>query len=36
MIRMAVEQAIRDMPCDLINTVTGHLHDKTQQAAAFE
>ena len=36
MIRMAVEHAIRDMPCDLINTVTGRLHDKTQQAAAFE
>ena len=36
MIRNAVEQTIRDMPRVLIDTLTGRLYDKTQQAAAFE
>ncbi|KAF8557095.1 hypothetical protein OG21DRAFT_1495015, partial [Imleria badia] len=35
-IRKAVEKTIRDMPRVLIDTVTGRLYDKTQQAAAFE
>ena len=35
-IRNEVEQAIRDLPRVLIDTVTGRLYDKTQQAAAFE
>ncbi|KAF8548434.1 hypothetical protein OG21DRAFT_1516295 [Imleria badia] len=36
MIRKVVEQTIRDLPRVLIDTVTGRLYDKTQQAAAFE
>ena len=35
-IRQVVEQTIRHMPRVLIDTVTGRLYDKTQQAAAFE
>ncbi|KAF8444928.1 hypothetical protein L210DRAFT_3054439 [Boletus edulis BED1] len=35
-IKMMVEDTIRHMPCVLIDIVTGHLHDKTKQAAAFE
>ncbi|KAF8550639.1 hypothetical protein OG21DRAFT_1487620 [Imleria badia] len=35
-IRQAVEQTVRHMPRVLIDTVTGRLYDKTQQAAAFE
>ncbi|KAG9310443.1 hypothetical protein JVU11DRAFT_9583 [Chiua virens] len=35
-IRTAVQDAIRDLPRVLINTTTGGLCDKTQQAAAFE
>ncbi|KAF8554794.1 hypothetical protein OG21DRAFT_1603328 [Imleria badia] len=35
-IRSVVEETIRDMPRVLIDTVTGRLYDKTQQAAAFE
>ena len=31
-----VEETIRDMPRVLIDTTTGRLYDKTQQAAAFE
>jgi hypothetical protein len=35
-IRKVVEQTIRHMPRVLIDTVTGRLYDKVQQAAAFE
>ena len=35
-IQKAVEEIIRDMPRVLIDTVTGRLYDKAQQAAAFE
>ena len=35
-IREVVEQTISHMPRVLIDTVTGRLYDKTQQAAAFE
>ena len=35
-IRNVVQQSIRHMPRVLIDTVTGRLYDKTQQAAAFE
>ncbi|KAG9310469.1 hypothetical protein JVU11DRAFT_9613 [Chiua virens] len=35
-IRSAVQDAIRELPRVLINTITGCLCDKTQQAAAFE
>ncbi|KAI9574684.1 hypothetical protein HD554DRAFT_79908 [Boletus coccyginus] len=35
-IRKVVEETIRDMPRVLIDTTTGRLYDKTQQAAAFE
>ena len=35
-IREVVEEAIRDMPRVLIDTTTGRLYNKTQQAAAFE
>ncbi|KAG8214228.1 hypothetical protein J3R82DRAFT_11026 [Butyriboletus roseoflavus] len=35
-IRRVVEQTIRYMPRVLIDTATGRLHDKKQQAAAFE
>ncbi|KAF8555403.1 hypothetical protein OG21DRAFT_1496267 [Imleria badia] len=35
-IRKAVEQTIRPMPRVLIDTVSGRLYDKVQQAAAFE
>ena len=31
-----VEETIRDMPCVLIDTTTGRLYDKAQQATAFE
>ena len=34
-IQNVVEQIIRHMPRVLIDTVTGRLYDKTQQAAAF-
>ncbi|KAF8548436.1 hypothetical protein OG21DRAFT_1489393 [Imleria badia] len=36
MIRKAVEQTIRHLPRVLIDTITGRLCDKIQQAAAFE
>ncbi|KAF8125612.1 hypothetical protein EV363DRAFT_1350407 [Boletus edulis] len=35
-IREAVRAAIRDSPRVLINTISGRLHDKSQQALAFE
>ena len=35
-IRNVVQQIIRHMPHMLIDTITGRLYDKTQQAAAFE
>ncbi|KAI9571800.1 hypothetical protein HD554DRAFT_1825682 [Boletus coccyginus] len=35
-IQEVVEETIRDMPRVLIDTTTGRLYDKTQQAAAFE
>ena len=35
-IREIVEENIRDMPRVLIDTTTGRLYDKTQQAEAFE
>ena len=35
-IQNAVEQTVRHMPRVLIDTVTGRLYDKTQQATAFE
>ncbi|KAI9571632.1 hypothetical protein HD554DRAFT_2186546 [Boletus coccyginus] len=35
-IQKTVEETIRDMPRVLIDTTTGRLYDKTQQAAAFE
>ncbi|KAF8548148.1 WD40 repeat-like protein [Imleria badia] len=34
--KKAVEETIRDLPRVLMDTVTGRLYDKTQQAAAFE
>ncbi|KAF8547586.1 WD40 repeat-like protein [Imleria badia] len=36
MIQKVVEETIRHMPRVLIDTVTGRLYDKTQQATAFE
>ena len=35
-IRETVEETLRDMPRVLIDTTTGRLYDKTQQAEAFE
>ncbi|KAI9571793.1 hypothetical protein HD554DRAFT_1824610 [Boletus coccyginus] len=35
-IQEVVEETIRDMPRVLIDTTTGRLYDKTQQAAAFQ
>ncbi|KAN0078113.1 hypothetical protein V8E55_010170 [Tylopilus felleus] len=35
-IRKIVQRTIRHMPRVLINTKTGHLYDKTEQASAFE
>ena len=35
-IREVIEETIRHMPRVLIDTKTGHLYDKTRQAAAFE
>ncbi|KAI9457905.1 hypothetical protein HD554DRAFT_2042200 [Boletus coccyginus] len=35
-IQEVVEETIRHMPCVLIDTTTGRLYDKAQQAAAFE
>jgi len=35
-IQKVVEETIRNMPRVLIDTTTGRLYDKTQQAAAFE
>ncbi|KAI9570056.1 hypothetical protein HD554DRAFT_429967 [Boletus coccyginus] len=35
-IQEMVEETVRDMPRVLIDTTTGRLYDKTQQAAAFE
>jgi hypothetical protein len=35
-IRKVVDDTIRDIPRVLIDTATGYLYDKTQQAAAFE
>ncbi|KAF8547869.1 hypothetical protein OG21DRAFT_838193 [Imleria badia] len=35
MIRKIVQWTIRHLPCVLIDTTTGRLHDKTEQAAAF-
>ncbi|KAI9571647.1 hypothetical protein HD554DRAFT_1800612 [Boletus coccyginus] len=35
-IQQEVQETVRDMPRVLIDTTTGRLYDKTQQAAAFE
>ncbi|KAF8447267.1 hypothetical protein L210DRAFT_3641225 [Boletus edulis BED1] len=35
-VRHAVQDAIRDSPRVLINTMSGRLHDKSEQVAAFE